>query len=147
MRATPGKWLLLLVSMALAADAGAVTCTLTPLHPTGETLQLGGIGQVSLGMADDSARPRAWQGPISAGACTLDLGIIEAPFLTARPGAMFVTTYSGALRTVSLVDLGACRIAWQSTPFTGAVESDAGGLKLGSRRVGLDARCLPKARR
>ena len=147
MHGTPGKWILSLASMALAADAGAAGCILKPLHPAGETLQLRGVGQVSLGVADDGARPRAWQGPIAAGACTLDLAIIEAPFFSAHSGAMFVTTYSGALRTVSLVDLGACKIAWQSTPFTGTVRAVPGGLQLGARRVGLDAQCLPQARK
>jgi hypothetical protein len=147
MKRIRGTWKLSLVAMALAADAGATGCTLKPLQPTGDTLQLSGVGQVSLGAADDSAHPRAWQGPIAAGACTLDLGIIEAPFLTARPGALFITTYSGALRTVSLVDFGACKVIWQSTPLTGAVRTTPAGLQLGEQRIALNARCLPKAHR
>ena len=136
-----------LLMVMMAAHAGAANCGIETLRPRGNVLKVRGIGAVSLGAADDLARPIAWQGPMSAGTCSLDLGIIEAPFMATSPGTVYVTTYSGAMRRVALVDLGACKIRWHSKPFVGAVQADSAGLTLGKRRLSFNAQCVPQVRR
>lgn len=139
--------LLSLLMVISAEHANSADCKIETLEPRGNILKVRGVGDVSLGAADDLARPMAWQGPMSAGTCSLDLGIIEAPFMATSPGTVYVTTYSGAMRRVALVDLGACKIRWQSRPFVGAVQADSAGLTLGKRRLTFNGHCAPQVRR
>lgn len=64
--------------------------------------------------------------------------------MAARPGFLYVTTYSGSIRRVALVDVAACSIRWESKPFVGAVRADAQGLDLGSIRFTFDRHCVPQ---
>jgi hypothetical protein len=125
----------------------AAECKLAILTPENGALKVDGIGTVSLGEADNAAQPKAWQGPVSAGACALDVGLIEAPIIGTSGGPVYLTTYSGALRKVVLVDAAACKVVWRSAPFVGEVNVAQGRLKLGKTVVALDGRCLPKQRR
>ena len=136
-----------LLMVIFADHASAANCAIEALKPHGNVLKVRGVGDVSLGAADDPARPMAWQGPISAGTCSLDLGIIEAPFMASSRGTVYVTTYSGAMRRVALVDLVACKTRWQSKSFVGAVQADSAGLTLGKRRLAFNAQCAPQVRR
>ena len=125
----------------------AAECELAVLTPENAALNIDGVGTVSLGEADDAARPKAWQGPVRVGACSLDIGLIEAPIIGTSGGPVYITAYSGALRKVMLVDAAACKVVWRSAPFVGDVTVAPGRLKLGKTVVALDGRCLPKRRR
>lgn len=139
--------ILVIAMMAGTSGVNAANCTLQSLTPDGESLSVPGVGKVALGTADDVARPAAWQGPLVSGACTFDIGIIELPIFASKPGHLYVTTYSGAVRRMSLVDFKSCKVSWQSKPFVGPVQVEAGGLKLGKSRLNFDARCGLKLER
>ncbi len=133
--------------VAGTSNVGAAICTLRALTPNGERLSVPGVGEVALGAADDAAQPAAWQGPLVSGTCSVDIGIIELPIFASQTGRLYVTTYSGAVRRMSLVDFKSCKVSWQSKPFVGAVQVEAAGLKLGSSRFKLDAHCGMKLKR
>jgi hypothetical protein len=136
-----------LALIAVMSKAEAASCTLQALAPNGQTVAVPGVGEVALGVADNAAQPAAWQGPLAIGACSVDIGIIELPIFASPPDRLYVTTYSGALRQMSLVDLKACKVSWHSKPFIGAVQADARGLKLGKQRIRFDAQCEIKLER
>lgn len=140
------KLILSLLLLCITAHAAATSCSTEIIKPHRDMISLPHVGDVSLGTPDDSNPPTAWQGPMSAGACSLDLGIIEAPFLASHSGAVFVTTYSGAMRSVALVDLRACIVRWKSRPFVGDVRADAAGLRLGQRYIAFNKLCVPDAK-
>ena len=123
----------------MAAHAG---CRLQALVPHGSEARVGAL-PLKLGDADDAIAPQAWQGPLVAGKCTLDIGIIERPLMLAPGNLLYVPTYSGSLRKLMLVDLAHCAIRWQSAAFSGRLTIDAQQLHLGETHIALDARCLP----
>jgi hypothetical protein len=98
---------------------------------------------ISLGEADDASRPTAWQGPLQAGACSFDIGIIEQPIALAPGQLLYVTTYSGSMRMIRLFDLRACSIKWSSKPFAGQVRLTPTSLTMGARKLRLDKHCIP----
>jgi hypothetical protein len=121
-------------------------CRLQTLAPHGSEVQAG-AAMVNLGEADNASSPTAWQGPLVAGACTLDLGIIEPPLLLAQTNLLYVPTYSGSVRTLTLVDLNACAVRWKSATFSGPLKIGPRTLQLGAKRIALDARCVPITRK
>ena len=136
-----------LMMAAACFHAQAGTCKLVALVPQGDMLPVEGVGRVSLGEADNKAHPTAWQGPVTMGACSLDLGIVEAPLIGAGAGSFYLTTYSGAVRKVALIDSAACKVVWKSAPFVGQVKVVWRGLKLGGTTIVVDEHCMPRRRR
>jgi hypothetical protein len=131
----------LLTSMVARAE-----CHLQTLTAHGSETRAGPV-TVNLGEADNAANPNAWQGPLVAGNCTLDMGIIERPLLLTPANLLYVPSYSGSARTLALVDLNACSVRWQSAPFSGRLKIDRRALHLGGRRIALDQHCIPIARK
>jgi hypothetical protein len=124
---------------SMSAQAG---CKLDELITHGSEARIG-TSSVKLGEADDAIAPKAWQGPLVAGQCTLDIGIIERPLMLAPGNLLYVPTYSGSMRTLMLVDLARCAVRWQSAAFSGRLTIDPQHLHVGGKRIALDARCLP----
>lgn len=137
LRRWPGFAGILLASMVARAE-----CSLQTLAPHGSEVRAG-AATVSLGEADNASSPNAWQGPLVAGACTFELGIIEPPLLLTPAKLLYVPTYSGSVRTLTLVDLNACKVRWQSAAFSGRLKIGPRALQLGAKRIALDARCVP----
>jgi hypothetical protein len=136
-----------LVTAALAPNAPAAAgCTLEPLVPR-DTKVTAGAAALDLGAADDPSAPTAWQGPLTTGTCSFDIGIIERPMALAPFQLLYVTTYSGSMRTVTLVDLNKCAVRWKSRPFAGKADLTPSALTLGHKHVALDAQCLPAGTR
>lgn len=131
-------------AILLATTLARAECSLQTVTPTGNALRAGSA-TVNLGEADDAANPHAWRGPLAAGACTLDIGIIEPPLLLTPANLLYVPTYSGSVRTLTLVDLNACSVRWKSAPFSGRLKVGSRALRLGANRVALDAHCVPSA--
>jgi hypothetical protein len=135
------------LALMLVASVGAnAECQLQHLNVRASQLRVGAT-TVNLGAADAGRRARAWQGPLVAGACKLDLGIIEAPLVGATATLLYVPTYSGSVRRLTLVDLRSCSVRWQSAPFSGPLRIGPRALDLGGKRIALNANCLPTTRR
>lgn len=135
------------LALILVASSGAnAECRLQHLNVRGSQLKVG-AKTVNLGAADAGNRARAWQGPLVAGACKLDLGIIEAPLVGATATLLYVPTYSGSVRRLTLVDLRSCSVRWQSAAFSGALRIGPRALDLGGKRIELNASCIPTVRR
>jgi hypothetical protein len=135
------------MATAVATDClAAARCALRPLAPKAGKVIVG-AATVNLGDADDAAVPTAWQGPLKAGTCTFEIGIIEQPMALTPSRLMYVTTYSGSMRAVTLVDLNTCSVRWKSGPVAGKVVLTDSALTLGQKRLALDAQCLPTRRR
>jgi len=135
----------LLITSALAPDSlAAAGCALKPLVPHGSAVTVG-RSTVKLGDADEPSAPTAWQGPLTAGACTFEIGIIEQPLALTPSRLLYVTTYSGSSRTVALFDLNTCSVRWKSDPFNGKVALTGSTLTLGQKRIALNDQCLPKS--
>lgn len=117
-------------------------CTLQALRTEGNRARAG-AEIVHFGEADRAIGPTAWQGPLVAGACTFELDIIEQPLMLAPAKLLYVPTYSGSLRTLTLVDLSSCSVRWKSPTFSGRLKIDARELNLGGKRIALDAQCVP----
>jgi hypothetical protein len=131
------------MSAALTPNALATAgCTLELLVPHDSKLTAG-TATLDLGHADDPSAPTAWQGPLTTGTCSFDVGIIERPMAMASSGLLYVTTYSGSMRTVTLVDLNKCAVRWKSRPFAGKAALTPSALTLGPKRVALDEQCVP----
>lgn len=129
-------------AVLLASMAARAECTLQALTPHGSEVRVE-AAVVQLGDADNAASPAAWQGPLVAGACTFDLGIIEPPLLLAQGKLLYVPSYSGSRRTLTLVDLNTCSVRWKSMAFSGRLTIGPRALQLGGKRIALDARCVP----
>jgi hypothetical protein len=141
LRRWPGFAAILLASMAARAE-----CNLQALTPHGSEMRAG-AASVNLGEADNASSPTAWQGPLVAGACTLDVGIIEPPLLLAQGKLLYVPSYSGSVRTLTLVDLNTCSVRWKSMAFSGRLTIGPRALHLGGRRIALDAHCVPLSKK
>lgn len=126
-------------TLCVAARAG---CELKPLVPQGDIVRTDNL-TIALGEADNPAKPTAWQGPVAAGSCTLDLGIIEPPLMLASGRFLYVPTYSGSVRTLYLIDPAACTILWKSREFSGQLNIGPKALILGGQRIILDGKCVP----
>lgn len=131
-----------LVLSAFTANIANAECVLHPVTPVGSTARVNGQ-TIQLGDADDAVRPAAWQGPLVADACTLDLGIIEGPLMMTSARMLYIPTYSGSARRLFLVDLQSCKVRWQSAAFVGKLSISQRKVQLGDLRVALDARCVP----
>lgn len=128
-----------IVMSSLVAQA---ECKLRTLTPSGNSVQVG-AATLDLGEADNASTPSAWQGPLVAGACSLNLGIIEPPLVLTPTDLVYVPTYSGSVRRLTLVDFGRCSVRWKSAPFSGDLKIGSHELNLGGKRIALDAQCLP----
>lgn len=133
---------LLWISIAIFASSAQAKCKLELLEPQASTVRVGAI-QVSLGEADDLASPTAWQGPLVAGTCKVDLGLIEKPLALTNDRLVFVPTYSGSTRQLTLLDLESCTARWKSAIFAGELHIGEDELNLGTQRIALDAKCIP----
>ncbi|MGJ7918479.1 hypothetical protein ACI48D_23790 [Massilia sp. LXY-6] len=131
------------MTAALAPNSpAAARCTLKPLAPH-ESKLIAGTATINLGDADEPSAPTAWQGPLKAGTCSFDIGIIEQPMALTPAQLLYVTTYSGSMRTVTLFDLNTCSVRWKSEPFAGKVALMDSALTLGQKRMALNDQCLP----
>jgi hypothetical protein len=128
---------ILLLTMDVRAE-----CSLQKLAPQGSEVRTG-VLTLNLGEADNLFSPTGWQGPLVAGACTFGLDIIEQPLMLAGSDLLYVPTYSGSARTLTLVDLSTCAVRWKSATFSGSLRIGPHELNLGGKRVALDAQCLP----
>lgn len=138
----PRRQWMALTGVLMASISAHAGCRLQALTPHGSEAHIGAI-HIKLGQADDVIAPQAWQGPLIAGKCTLDIGIIEPPLKLASSNLLYVPTYSGSVRQLMLVDLARCTIRWQSAPFSGSLAINPRQLRLGGTYIALDARCLP----
>ncbi|MES2299980.1 MAG: hypothetical protein V4582_23280 [Pseudomonadota bacterium] len=132
---------LLIAAFASGADA-KTSCSLARLTPHASTLQLNGE-TIDLGEADSALNPSAWQGPLRSKRCRFALGIIEAPLVLLAGKWLYVPTFSGSIRHLTVLDMASCKVRWTSQPFSGAFDIDGGAVTMDGRRVPLDARCLP----
>ena len=128
----------------MGASIANAECRLHALTLVGSTAQANGQ-TIRLGEADDAIRPAAWQGPLVADACTLDLGIIEKPLAMTNASMLYVPSYSGSVRRLFLVDLQACKIRWESAKFSGKLQINPSALVLGDKRIAIDKHCMPVA--
>jgi hypothetical protein len=134
-------WIAPAAILMLVMDVRA-ECTLQKLAPHGSEVRAGVLA-LNLGDADNLINPTAWQGPLVAGACTFVLDIIEQPLMLASSDLLYVPTYSGSARTLTLVDLSTCSVRWKSATFSGSLRIGPHELNLGGKHVALDAQCLP----
>jgi hypothetical protein len=141
-QARVGRGLCALFIVLCASRAAGAHCSLQMLAPQDGKITAGAT-TITLGEPDDPSLPAAWQGPLRAGACTFDIGIIEQPLALTPEQRMYVTTYSGSVRTVTLFDLNTCSVHWKSAPFAGVVALTEHGLRMGGTTVRLDRRCVP----
>lgn len=142
MTSAPVPGTVALLSLMLALQAAHAECTLqfkTPVNSKIET----GLVTVSFGEADDQFQPSAWQGPITAGTCTFDDGILEEPIAVAPAHRLFVSSYSGSTRQIALSDLRNCSVVWKSEEFEGSLTLTAKSLHMGDRMLPLDEQCVP----
>ncbi len=126
---------------SLAAPA---QCLLHLVVPQDGRISIGKT-TVSLGDADSKDQPTSWEGPLKAGRCTFDPGVIEQPIAVTPRGWLYVSSYSGSARMVTLYDLESCSVRWQSPSFDGKLELDSHELRLGETRMTLDNACVPQA--
>lgn len=127
------------------ATLASAQCSLRTLAPQNDRVSLGRL-TITLGEADHPAQPTAWQGPLRAGRCTFDIGIIEQPIALTPSGNLWVATYSGSEREIALYDLKTCRARWQSGEFSGKLELTSSALQMGEKTLKLDAKCIPVER-
>ncbi len=138
----------LIIALSVATPATAQTCRYVLLDPGSGRIRTGDLS-IDLGEADDTAKPTAWQGPISLAhpgspPCSVDPGvsIVERPiFLDGQH--LLVTTYSGSNRVVFAVDTATCQVLWRSRPFAGQVRLEGDTLHTGNRTAKLEAGCVP----
>jgi len=131
-----------------ASTVTAETCHYILVKPGAGRFSAGKL-TVDLGQADDAARPRAWQGPITITqsngvSCTVDptVGIIEQPIY--RDGRHFlVVTYSGSNKIVYAIDAASCHVLWHSQPFTGPVRLNLNKLQMGNQTTKIRSDCIP----
>ena len=134
---------LLILTLTHSASVHAA-CALQTLEPKGSEIHVKSMA-VNLGEADDPVHPTAWQGPLATGDCKIELNIIERPFRADTSGRyLYVSTYSGSLRKLTLVDLKSCSTPWTSEAFAGPLKISSKQLVLGKTRIALDAACLPR---
>jgi hypothetical protein len=117
-------------------------CKLTTLTVNGSSVQAGAF-TVTLGEADDPVKPTAWQGPVRTGQCNFDLAIIEGPLAIGAGRYLFVPTYSGALRELTVVDLKTCSTKWASKSFVGDLLVGPTSVQLDTQIFALDPNCVP----
>jgi hypothetical protein len=144
-RCTQSLGLLWLLVAAVPVTTQA-KCKLELLVPKAGVVRVGSA-DVILGEEDNPTSPTAWQGPLVAGACKFNLGIIENPLALANGRLLYVPTYSGNMRQLALVDLQSCSQKWTSGAFSGELNIGADLLRLGDQRIALDANCVPIQRR
>ncbi|MBC7453325.1 MAG: hypothetical protein H7335_06405 [Massilia sp.] len=132
--------LMALTGILMASMAAHAGCRLQTVAPHASEARAGALS-FTLGKADEAIAPKAWQGPLVARACTLDIGIIERPLMLTSGNLLYVPTYSGSMRKLMLVDLARCAIPWQSGAFSGNLTFGPQQLQLGAMRIALDARC------
>lgn len=135
---------LLLAALVFSITSHA-ECSLQRLEPKGSEIH-SGEWAINLGEADNPVQPSAWQGPLVAGSCKLDLGIIEQPLALAAGHYLYVPTYSGSLRKLTVVNLKDCSIPWKSTVFSGHLAIRSQSLSLGGKRIEIEETCLPTAK-
>jgi hypothetical protein len=138
----PTLFCFVLTAALVPNSPAAARCTLKPLVPHDSNITAG-AATINLGDADEPSAPTAWQGPLKAGTCTFDIGIIEQPMALTPAQFLYVTTYSGSMRTVTLFDLNKCSVRWKSMPFAGKVALMDSALTLGQKRIVLNDQCLP----
>lgn len=80
---------MVLIGILMASMAAHAGCRLQALVPHGSEARVGAL-PLKLGDADDAIAPQAWQGPLVAGKCTLDIGIIERPLMLAPGNLLYV---------------------------------------------------------
>jgi hypothetical protein len=141
-----GKRRSALFAILMSAMMARAECSLQALSARGSEVRAG-AATLNLGEPDNAIAPVAWQGPLRAGACSVDLGIIEAPLMLAPDNLLYVPSYSGSVRTLTLVDLVTCSVRWKSMTFTGILKIGPRALQLGRKRIALDARCVPATRK
>jgi hypothetical protein len=120
----------------------AAACHLNFIVPQNGTFTVGKT-TINLGEADPKGQPTAWLGPIKTGQCSFDPGIIEQPIAITPSGWLYVSSYSGSERMITLYNLKTCSIRWQSDTFAGKLELNSRELHLGDRRLLLNEACEP----
>jgi hypothetical protein len=140
------QWITIALLALLPACVSA--CDLVSLPVSGNQVQAGKT-RVTLGEADDSQHPAAWQGPLQVQAadgrtCTVseDVAIIEKPLLLGNGHILFVPTYSGSTNRVYAVDLQDCRVRWKSLEFSGATSQANNVLIMGRTKTKLPKSCV-----
>ncbi|MGZ5202036.1 MAG: hypothetical protein ACXWC4_19935 [Telluria sp.] len=144
MRILLPTFLAVLVSSSGSPVVASAQCQLSFMVPQDGSLSIGKT-TVSLGEPDSKDQPTAWQGPLKTEQCAFDPGIIEQPIAMTPGGWLYVSSYSGSARTITLYDLKTCSIRWQSDSFAGKLELNSRELRLGDKKMMLDDACVPSA--
>jgi hypothetical protein len=137
----------ILFFVLLAFKSNAASCPIKDVTPqSGDALTVLNK-QIKLGQFEDG-KPKIWEGPIKINEegwtrCAFGLDIIESPLTLVANRYLYIPTYSGDARTLTIIDISQCRIAWQSPVYSGeyAVKSD--GFYLKGRKLKLGDSCVP----
>ena len=141
---------LLWVTLSFAFTTWAATpyCAFRDVSPnTGNTLKI--LQQeITLGRADNNDKPIAWEGPLVVKrgdiyACSFGLSIIEPPLTLVADRYLYVPTYSGSDRVLTVLDMKQCRIAWQSPVFYGTYVVKNNHILIKGKKLTLEPSCLP----
>lgn len=123
-------------------------CEFQDVSPqTGNIVQIREL-EISLGEASNEESPTAWEGPIivkknGAYMCSFGLNIIESPLTLVAERYLYVPTYSGSDRVLTVLDLKQCRTAWQSPVYYGTYDVKKNGVYVKGRKLKLNKSCLP----
>jgi len=138
----------LTAALSFASTSTAQACRYALFDPGSGRMRAGDL-TIDLGEADSTAKPTAWQGPISLGhpggsSCRVDpaVSIVERPIFLDGPH-LLVTTYSGSNRVVFAIDTATCQVLWRSRPFVGQVGLEDNMLHTGNRTAKLETDCVP----
>lgn len=104
--------------------------------------------EIDLGEPDSENAPSAWEGPLvvskgGVSACSFGLSIIDPPLLLVADRYLYVSTYSGSERVLTILDLRQCRTTWQSPVYFGSHEFKDNHLLIKGKRLVLQKTCLP----
>jgi hypothetical protein len=128
------------------ASLAIAQCSLQTLTPQVNKIDIG-TTVISLGETSDPVQPVEWLGPLQAGRCTFDIGIIEQPIALTQNGQLYVATFSGSERQIGLYDLKTCTVRWKSDVFEGGLELTSDALRMDDQRMPLDDQCVPIERK
>lgn len=126
----------------------APACSFQDVTPTqGRTVKVI-QSEIDLGEPDEENTPSAWQGPLMVSkdgmlACSFGLNIIESPLLLVAERYLYVPTYSGSDRVLTILDLKQCRTTWQSPVYFGTYEFKANSVFIKGKKLALQKTCLP----
>jgi hypothetical protein len=125
-----------------------LVCTFKDVSPNkGSTFKI--LQQeITLGISDNSDKPTAWEGPLVVKndgiyACSFGLSIIGQPLTLVADRYLYVPTYSGSDRVLTILDMKQCRIAWQSPVFYGTYAVKNSNILIKGKKLDMERSCIP----